>query len=164
MTITDVAAIAKRVMLEQGKHAPMLVVEGTGMNGIVELGTLPGDYPGKHDAMMMAGFSVAKEGKAGELKQLFFVSEAWISQGEDGKPPQTRPSEDPNRREVLVIGSVRLPERREELMVYALSRNERGEFVGLDELPELAGGSPRSFLLDSFLKGFEMGSRRTTRD
>ena len=59
--------------------------------------------PERVHIMTQAGVQLAKSGEVGEVEQVIYVSEGWSS------PPRTpfiRPSQDPNRTEVLVISAL----------------------------------------------------------
>src|SRR4051812_28839176 len=106
MTMTQIAALAKTVMLRDEQHATTLVVEGSRQGGIVTLRDFPDDPDEKHLAMQATGYNIGKRPDLGELIRVFLISEAWVSMATNGKLPNVRPSKDPNRREVLIVSSL----------------------------------------------------------
>ena len=76
---------------------------------------------------------------------------------EEGK--LIRPSEDPNRKEVLIVSAIQMKERKKNLKIYQLVRDQNEQITGMEEfVPE----SPQETsvevpLLDAFVQGFRTG-------
>lgn len=118
--------------------------------------------------MKVAGFDLAKMGKLGDLKKVWFISEGWLSLGEKGRPPTNPPSDDPDRREVLIINHRDVETNKTELILVEMIRDGAGglvDLVGLDAEEEAGvkkGGKAetKSPLLDAFVVGFSAGLKK----
>jgi hypothetical protein len=138
-----------------GSFQPTLFVHGT--EGRV-FTTLPfGETNEERIAIMTeAGIQFAKSDRVGNVERVYFVSEAWVSPARDR---YTKPSQDPNRREVLIFNSLDCRSEAQGLEMYACIRNWKQEIVDLKRIPEPAGGSVGGRLLPSFLAGFRLFKR-----
>ncbi len=73
-----------------------------------------------------------------------------------------RPSEDPNRKEVLIISAIQIKERKKQMKVFEILRDSHGQVVGLEEFSpdekkeDVLVEVP---LLDAFVDGFQMAFR-----
>lgn len=56
--------------------------------------------------MFVAGQALARDSGAEQLRSVYFVSEAWLSQAQDGRLPDVPPSQNPQRKEVLIVNGV----------------------------------------------------------
>src|SRR3989304_9129373 len=124
--IEGIAAIARENLLKYGNHVPTVIAVGTLGQGI---GQLEGELETSEDrarAMKVLGRVFRREGYVGELRKVFFVSEGWMSEAAkvDGN---IRPSQDPNRIEVLVVSELDLPNRKTNMLLYEMVRNKKGE-------------------------------------
>lgn len=105
MDIAAIVEMAKEGMLKNGSHTPTLIAEGqTGKAAIYFLGYLPETTFEKQKML----FGIGREhgiGHPGNIPtQCYFVSEAWVSIQKEGEERKYRsPSEDPNRKEMLII-------------------------------------------------------------
>lgn len=116
-------------------------------------------FEGRKQQMSIAGRALAYEGTAGRVRSVYFVTEAWLSQAREGKLPAVRPSQDPQRKEVLIVSGLSglIGHRRQiSLAVYEMVRDERGALRELrdytfPEDPRLVADTP---LLEAFLDGF----------
>jgi hypothetical protein len=156
MTIHDVARRAEQVLLEHGHHVPMLVVEGTTQSLVVAMPDLPRDSDEKAGRMLTTGYIVGRDDQVGELRQVFFIAEAWLSAATADKPPSVPPSRDPNRQEVLVISGRAVASRETELVLFQVLRDQQGKLRGLQEWPT-DKGTAHSPLLEAFVAGFAKG-------
>ena len=110
--------------------------------------------------MLSAGYALAQSGEVGDLRQVFFISEGWMIVGEEGKLPASRPSEDPRRKEVLVISNLSTREQESRLVIFEMVRDVEGQLAELRDI-QLPGeneeGHAETPLLDAFVDGFRMG-------
>jgi len=97
----QVVRLAKDVVLRQGYHVPQLVLCGTKGNAAVVLPDFPNEHEEKVTYMMLTGKYLSKNHSLGKLRKVFLVLEAWM-----GKNVAIRPSQDPQRVEVLVVSSL----------------------------------------------------------
>ena len=112
--------------------------------------------------MSSAGYALGQSGKVDELKQMFFICEAWMSTTEEGRLPDVRPSQDLNRKEILLISHLAVQEHRTRLVVFEMVRDAEGHLVDLREsqqLDETEDGRIEHPLLDAFADGFHFGMR-----
>lgn len=72
-----------------------------------------------------------------------------------------RPSEDPKRKEVLIVSAIQIKERKKHLKVYEVVRDQSERVTGLEEfMPEdPQETSVEVPLLDAFVEGFQTGFR-----
>jgi len=80
----------------------------------------------------------------------------------EDKPTGTRPSQDPDRKEVLIISAVQIKERKKQMKVFDVLRDSNQQVISLEEfLPEekKEDVSVEVPLLDAFVDGFQMAFR-----
>lgn len=155
--IEHIAAIAKENLLKYGNHVPTVIAVGTLGQGI---GQLEGELETSEDraqAMRVLGRVFRREGYIGELHKVFFVSEGWMSVAAKTGGNIIRPSQDPNKLEVLVVSELDLPSRKTNLLLYEMERDEKG---GLRDVKPYqvedttSGLETRSYLLEEFFRGY----------
>lgn len=158
--LEDVARFAKEVTLKQGWHIPTIIAEGTKRSIIGTLAEFPNTHEEKVDLMFSTGFGLAQSGEVGKLKQVFLISEGWMSVAEEGKPPEMQPSLDPNRKEVLLVSNLVIEQHQGSIVVLEMVRDVEGKLIDLREfqVPKWSEeGRVESPLLDAFAKGFRLG-------
>ena len=83
-----------------------------------------------------------------------------MSIGEEDKSLALRPSEDPRRKEVLVISNLSTKEQESRLVILEMVRGVEGQLAELRDI-QLPGenkeGHAETPLLDAFVDGFRMG-------
>jgi hypothetical protein len=161
-TLEYVTQLAREVALEHGGHIPTLIVEGSRQPLIGQIPELPPTHEGRVDMMRTMGATLALSGQVGALRQVFFICEGWMSTAHEGEPPVVPPSQDPNRKEVLLISSLKVEGSQSGLVMFEMVRDTEGKLVELPQLPtpQDEGGSVDSPLLDAFAEGFRAGRRR----
>jgi len=160
MDIKQVTKMAKAIMLEHGGHSPIVVVEGTdgGFSGLLE--DFPDEHQGKVRDMASAGFFFGQRQRIGTLRQLFFIAEGWMSLAKEGKIPEIPPSQDPNRREVLLVTGLDVEKVDLEFVILEVVRDGDGKLVELRVLDQgMRDLKVQSDLLPAFVAGFRAGSR-----
>jgi len=162
ISIEEIVSNAKEIMLRDGNHVPIVIVEG---NKSVVAGQIP-DMPPTHgervELMRFLGQAAAKSGRVDQLQQVFMVSEGWISETNEDKPTGMRPSEDPNRKEVLIISAMKMEEGKKQMKIFEIMRDGTGQMVGFEELlPDIQkkDESIEIPLLDAFVQGFQTAFR-----
>jgi len=159
-TIEEVVHIARERTLNQGWHTPMVIAEGSRNSAMVMLEDFPQTHEEKVFQMFTTGAILAKSDEVGELYQVFFVCEGWMSTAGKNKPIIRRPSHDPDRKEVLLISHSRIKERRNGMVIFEMVRDVEGRLADLKEFQLAAegeGGRVESPLLDAFVAGFRLG-------
>lgn len=155
---------AKEALLRQGSHGTMLIMEGDKNTLIAGLATFPATHAGRIITMRAAGRSVALSGEIGRLLDVYLISEGWMSMSRDGKLPNMRPSQDPNRKEVLIISGLRVEDQSKSLRLFEMKRGFRGKLVDLEEVEPDEGkkGTVDVPLLEAFVDGFQVAFRERT--
>lgn len=165
MTIQDVKKMASDVMLKQGSHLAQLIMCGENGSGIAVLPDMPDKPDEKEKLFGMAGVRLAMEGgeKLGMLKKLYFISEGWmsvVSKKKMDKDDYVQPSKDPKRIECLIIASHELETNHGDMIILEIQRDKKQKFIGLKDIsPKNEGkGEAKSYMLDAFIKGYEMAT------
>lgn len=156
ITFELVTRLAKESLLRQGSHPPTLIVDGSKNPIVIQMEVLAPTFEGRLQQMFVTGQALAHEGTAGRLRSVYFVTEAWLSHAQDGKLPDVPPSQDPQRKEVLIVDGVEARSRRARAAIYEMLRDEQGKLREIREfrLPDDSSTSSDSPLLEAFLTGF----------
>lgn len=156
-TRQEIQAQVRQLALREGRHVPLLIVEGSQTNVIAQLHHLPETHEGRAQILFQLGFALVQDGFPGIPVQVFFISEAWMSLVQD-ETHLASPSQDPNRIEVLVIAGLHLLEHWQSLVVLEMIRQDN-QLVDLQERVDQVStdGSVSSPLLDAFILGYMAG-------
>lgn len=156
ITFEQVTRLAQETLLRDGHHAPTLIIDGSTRPVIVQIDGLAPTFEGRVQQMFVAGQALAREGGAGRLRSVHFVTEAWLSHAQEGKLPDVPPSQDPQRKEVLIVDGVEAKSRRARVAIYEMLRDQQGNLREIRELklPDDSSTSSDSPLLEAFLTGF----------
>jgi hypothetical protein len=158
LTIEEVAEIAKETVLRDGYHIPTVLVSGSQQDVAIQIAEFADTSEERQRQMFYAGFTLAQEHVVGVPQQVFFISEGWASVGTANQPPMTPPSQDPNRKEVLVIAHSNILTVEDNVLTFEMLRDSEGKLVGLTQLHETTEGrQAESPLLRAFVVGFAMG-------
>ena len=161
ITFEQVTRLAQETLLRDGHHAPTLIIDGSIRPVIVQIDGLAPTFEGRAQQMFVAGQALARDGGAGRLRSVYFVTEAWLSHAQDGKLPDVPPSQDPQRKEVLIVDGLEAKSRRARVAIYEMLRDQQGNLREIREikLPDDSSTSSDSPLLEAFLTGFWANSR-----
>lgn len=161
-TLEDITRLAKESALKQGQHIPTVVVEGSLQPVYAQFKEFPGTHEERLNRLFAAGYSLAEEGQVGNLKQVFFISEGWLSTRVTGTLPDVPPSQDPNRQEVLIISCLQILGHKTRIRLLEMLRNSAGKLIGLRELDldQDERADAENPLLDAFVAGFHAGRKR----
>lgn len=156
-TFEDITEKAKEILIQDGQHVPLLIIEGSKKLVVSQIQDMPDTHDERAALMRFFGQAAARTAKIGRLEQVFFVSEGWMSAASKDKPPEMRPSQDPQRKEVLIISGLELKTRRKQLRIFEMVRNPSKRVVDLQELTPTSGrgGEIEIPLLDAFAQGFQ---------
>ena len=129
MEMEKVVEQAKSWVLRYGCHPTVLLVHGAKGNRYIYLPGFPNEYAEKIGCMFGAGKRTAELGNIGKIYKLFLVIEAWQRTN-----ITIRPSQDPKRIEVLVIGclDVLTKEQKETTLEYV--RDEKGNLIEIKDI------------------------------
>ena len=161
ITLEEIISNAKEIMLRSGKHAPTLIMEASHNLVVTEVPSMPVTHEERVEFMRFIGQVAAQSGRVNQLQQVLLVSEGWLSMVHEDKL-KMRPSEDPNRKEVLIISAIQIKERKKQMKVFEILRDSHGQVVGLEEFSpdekkeDVLVEVP---LLDAFVDGFQMAFR-----
>jgi len=151
--VKEIIDTAKRLMLRDGYHAPIVFAKGTKRRAVVALECFGNTADERAKDMLCAGAMVADKYNVGELELIVFVNEAWI-----GTNVNVMPSLDPKRVEVLVIHTLDARTQEEDLIAFEVVRNNQHTVVDLKQYVSLGKGSAKGELMRAFQKGYEMMS------
>lgn len=149
---------AEQTILHTGGHYPQLVCSNQNDELMAVGMDFPDSHQGKRLVMLKAGNEVGKQ--FSDIDEVYFISEAWTSKAKDGKIPDVRPSQDPNRVECLLIHCCDLGAGAEKskLLLYDMIRDKKGNLTELksrsDEDKPDEIDSP---LMDAFVVGYRAG-------
>src|SRR6266498_3072551 len=138
ITIEEIISNAKEIMLRDGQHLPTLIVEGSKNLVAGQIPDLPATHGERAELMRFLGQAAAKSGRVDQLQQVFRVSEGWMSEpSEDKSTEDIRPSQDPNRKEVLIISAIHMKERKKQMEIFEILRDSNERVVSLEKfLPD----------------------------
>ena len=158
ISFEEIISNAKERMLLDGKIEPILVIESSKSLVIVPLQDMPETHGERIGLMRFLGQFTAKSGKVNQLQQVFMVTEGWMSKATKSKPSKMRPSQDPNRKEVLIISGIQMRERKKHLKLFEILRDSNEHVVSLEGFfpNEKQDESVEIPLLEAFVYGFQM--------
>jgi hypothetical protein len=157
-TLDEVAHQAREVLLRDGHHVPLLLIEGRSGDISIPMSDLSPLYEQRLQQFLTAGYLLARSGHIGDLRQLFFISEGWYTSQDKGTVLQLPPSQDPKRKEILMVSQLVLHTAQANLLVFEMLRNKRGKLTAVRELHRADDITAiHSPLLNAFVLGFEIG-------
>jgi hypothetical protein len=160
LNLEAVVAQATETVLESGGHLPTLLVSGSEGNTVLVIDALAPTHDLRMQQMAMFGFAFGLSGRTGELHQIFLITEAWLSLRTQEQLPILPPSEDPNRKEMLIISSFDPTQDQRDYALFEMVRDSEGVIRELknflsDDATQISSDSP---LLDAFVIGFNIGA------
>ena len=157
LTFEVVVAAAKETLLVNGTYPPLLVIKGKPHAIGIDV-DFPPHSQRRHEMMYVIGVSTALTGVVDDVSEMFLISEAWMSDVEPGQHWIPKPSQDPKRREVLIISSVRLHDRQQRAVVIEMLRDSAGTLRELRDVSfETDSPLAESPLLNAFVDGYTQG-------
>jgi len=161
--LDEITNIAKETILNFGGHIPTIIVKGSNGSRIAQFESLPKAHEAKARLMFTAGIDTARSNQVGQLWQVIFISEAWLSIVENDKTIDKPPSQDPNRKEILIITSMELvDDEQTSLAIFEMVRDSKDTLIELAEIKELEtpheAQNVKSPLLKAFVAGYRMGT------
>ncbi|MDH3943344.1 MAG: hypothetical protein OEV06_04530 [Anaerolineae bacterium] len=121
---------------------------------------LPSTPEGRQLLLWRMGFELSSDGHIGELEEIFYISEAWMSTGEQDDPPANPPSTDPKRKEILLIASQRTDADQAQVAIFEMVRGDQEQLINLEEIvfpTSEEEGQTKSQFLERFIAGFQEG-------
>ena len=161
--LDEITNIAKENILKFGGHIPTVIVKGSDGSSIAQFESLPKAHEAKARLMFTAGMDTARSNQVGQLWQVIFISEAWLSMVENDNTIDKPPSQDPNRKEILIITSMELvDEHQASLAIFEMVRDSKDTLIELAEIKEIEtpheAQNVKSPLLEAFVAGYRMGT------
>jgi hypothetical protein len=158
ITIEEIISNAKEIMVRDGQHVPTLIVEGSKNLVAGQIPDMPPTHGERVELMRFLGQAAAKSGRVDQLQQVFMVSEGWMSEPRGDMSP----SQDPNRKEVLIISAIQMKERKKQMEIFEIFRDTSEQVVSIEKfLPhtEKKDQTVDIPLLDAFVQGFQTAFR-----
>jgi hypothetical protein len=162
VTLEEIISNAKEIMVREGQHVPTLIVEGSKILVAGQIPDMPATHGERMDLLHFLGQAAAQSGRVDQLQQVFMVSEGWMSEPSEDQSAKMPPSQDPNRKEVLIISAIQIQESKKETKLFEIRRDSNQQVVGLEEfMPEKDKKDELVDipLLDSFVQGFQTAFR-----
>lgn len=162
LTLEDVVRSAQEMLLRQDNHPPTGLAEGSLQAVVFQFGEFGKTVMERARLMFEAGLGLAQSQQIGELRQVFFIMEGWMSGPGQGQRPILPPSQDPRRKEVLIISSFTVQSRRTRVVVFEVRRDKHRRVISPREFdPNISkDAAVESPLLAAFVAGFEVGSKK----
>lgn len=162
ISFEEIISNAKEIMIRDGKHVPILIMEASKNSVVGRIPDMPETHGERRELMRFLGQAAAKSGRVDQLQQVFMVSEGWMSMASEDQPVEIRPSQDPHRKEVLIIAAMQMKERKKHLKLFEILRDSNEQVVGFEDfLPgeEKKDESVEIPLLEAFVYGFRTAFR-----
>jgi len=147
---------AEEFVLKYGYHPTVLWIQGTKERKYILFEDFPDEPEAKIGFMAYAGKTTAEMGNLGNLEQLVLVMEAWMVKLDKGEIYR-RPSQHPERIEVLVIGSLDVATQEQRVTAFEYRRDADGMLRELQKyvLPDGSTvAQAESPLLSAFIAGY----------
>jgi len=156
LTIEAVSQEAREVLLHEGQHLPTVIIEGIQKTIVMRLIGVPPTHDQRLTQMFAAGYQLGVRVDLGGLRQIFHISEAWLSRVQPGEVLQLPPSQDPQRHEVLVISQLDIVHRQVQLAAFEMLRDPAGHLSELrvSDMGDTEGKPEDAPLLVAFVAGY----------
>lgn len=158
-TIEEIISNAKEIMLRDGYHIPVVIMEVDKKLKGAQIPDMPATHGERLEFMNFLGQAAAKSGRVDQLQQVFMVTEGWMSEPSEDVPARIRPSEDPQRKEVLIISAIQVSKHKRQMEIFEVIRDANEQVIGLEKfLPgeKKEDESVAVPLLDAFVHGFQI--------
>ncbi len=155
----QVARLACEVALRDGGHVPSIIAEGSTDVVVGSLPELPDTHELRAELLHAAGQALGETAVVGVLKQVYFISEGWMSRARPDEAEWQSPSQDPDRKEVLCIAGLQVADASSTLVVFEMIRDQEGVLTDLEPLVNRMEGEGRveNPLLSAFADGYRAG-------
>jgi hypothetical protein len=127
-----------------------------------QIPNMPPTHGERVELLRFLGQTVAESGRIDQLQQVFMVSDGWMSTPSEDRPAKLRPSEDPARKEVLIISAIQMKERKKQMEILEVLRDSHNQVVGFEDFLPGMKKKDESIdipLLDAFVQGYETAFR-----
>jgi len=156
MNFEEFIPLAAEILLRNKAVTPAVIIETGGQLAVGQISDMPATHEERVELMRILGEQTAKSGTVEQMEQVFMVAEGWMSENEG-----VRPSDDPKRKEVLIVSAIQIKEHMKLLKVLEIIRDSDRNITGLKEFsPEQKGeGIIEIPLLEAFVEGFQTAFR-----
>ncbi|MCA9903449.1 MAG: hypothetical protein KC547_06310 [Anaerolineae bacterium] len=156
LTMAAVSQEAREVLLREGQHLPTVIIDGLRKRVVMRLVGVPPNHTQRLAQMFAAGYQLAEQVDLGGLRQVFHISEAWLSRAQPGEALALPPSQDPQRHEVLVISQLDIVNRQVQLAAFEMLRDADGQLSELrvSDMGDTEGKPEDAPLLVAFVAGY----------
>lgn len=144
-TIDELAERAEEIILRDGYHSPMLIVNDLICGYVAQIDEMPDTHEKRAVLMMRIGTAIAT--LCYKVQRVFFITEAYQSSNLN-----LRPVDDPKHIEVLLVGEYDWNTRKTQVSVYEMNRDESGVLREVRYMEKQA--EAENFLMDAFRKGY----------
>lgn len=156
--------IAEKTTIEHNGHMPQLCLVGDKGKIMALLPDLPQNSELKHKLLEFSGYKMSTDIKAreqlGELQEIYFISEAWVSTLEKDEKMEVMPREDPKKKEVLMIAIKDIQNNIDKAIFREIIRNKEDKIVALNKGMDNKGVEVKSYILEAFLDGYKNGQSK----
>jgi hypothetical protein len=162
ISLEEIISNAKEIMFRDGNHVPIVIVESGKALVAAQIPDMPETHGERIELLRFLGQVAAKSGRIDQLRQVFMVSEGWMSEPSEDKPIDMRPSQDPNKKEVLIISAIQMKERKKQIAMFEILRDGNENVVGLEEFLTETMKKDESVevpLLEAFVQGYQLSFR-----
>ncbi len=162
ISFEEIISNAKEIMLRDGYHVPVVIMEIDKKLMGAQIPDMPATHGERLQLMHFLGQAAAKSGRVDQLQEVFLVHEGWMSVATEDKQANMIPSQDPEKKEVLIISAVQIKENKKQSKVLEIFRDSDEKVVSLEEfLPQekKKDESVEIPLLDAFVQGFQTAFR-----
>jgi len=162
LSFEEVILKAKETMLRDRELLPTMIIEGSNDLIVGKIPDMPATHGERMELMYFLGEAAAKSGRVDQLQQVFLLSEGWMSMASENKQAELRPSQDPDRREVLIISSFQVRRRQKQLKLFEILRSSNEQVVSLREIfpdEDKKDETVEIPLLEAFVRGFQLAFR-----
>jgi len=158
LSLQDVKEAAETTLLRNGMHASLVIAEGSRQVISTHIERMADSHEARLNQMLVLGGLLAQTGEVGVLYQVFFITEAWLSLSVGQSVPIQPPSQDPQRREVLIVSQRVLQPIQTTIAMLEMKRDPTGKLLGVEDLDvdrqPATSRSMQSPLMDAFVLGF----------
>jgi hypothetical protein len=155
-TFDEIIEIAVSHTLENGYHIPTVIAAGT-RNAVPMIGDFPDDGELRHALMYFLGRQAARQ-PIGQLKDVYTIMEAWLGgQANPDGSMRVRPTDDPNRIEILGCSHYNLRTSHLDLVAFEFIRDTDGTLIDLVKIQDsrdFENADAKSHLIEAFMDGY----------
>lgn len=161
LTTEQIVDHVREIMRNTGSVPPTVLVETQESGRVIAIPDFGDTAEERVQQMFEVGYAVGRLKELGRVLQVTLVTECWFSAGESAQKG-IRPSEDPMRREGVLITSKRLQPYSTSFRLLEILRDDDGSYMTLLPLDTDGNDDMKidGLLMDAFVYGYRIGSDR----